>query len=90
VQMPERVPEELEKALGVQKRMCPCGSRSWHLGGAHGDRGGARAEEMRRGGRKGEPARGRERGGKAGNDAWNRRKAGGGAGDAATVSDGAR
>jgi hypothetical protein len=88
VQMPERVPEELEKTLGVQKRMCPCASRSWRLGGARGDRGGAQAEEMRHGGRKGEPARGWEGGGKGGNDTWNRRKAGGGTEDAATASGG--
>jgi hypothetical protein len=88
VQMPERVPEELEKVLGVQKRMCSCTSRSWRLDGARGDRGGAQAEEMRRGGRKGEPARGREGGGKVGNDAWNRRKAGGGTEDAVTASGG--
>jgi hypothetical protein len=88
VQMPGCVLGKLKEELGVQKRMCPCASRSGRLGGARGDRGGARAEEMRRGGRKGEPARGREGGGKAGNDAWNRRKAGGGAGDAATVSGG--
>jgi hypothetical protein len=52
--------------LGIQKRMCPCASRSWRLGGARGDRGEARAEAMRRGGRKGGPARGREGGDKAG------------------------
>jgi hypothetical protein len=88
VQLPRRVLEELEKALGVQKRRCPCASRSWHLGGARGDRGGAQAEVMRRGGCKGEPAQGREGGGKAGNDAWSHRKAGGDAGDAATASGG--
>jgi hypothetical protein len=88
VQKPGRVLEELEKALGVQKKMCPCASRSWHLGGARGDCGGARAEERRRGGRKGEPARGREGGGEVGNDAWSRQKAVGGVGDAATASGG--
>jgi hypothetical protein len=88
VQLPRRVLEELEKMLGVQKMRCSCASRSWRLDDARGDRGGARAEEMRRGGRTGEPARGREGGGKAGNDVWSHWKAGGGAGDAATVSGG--
>jgi hypothetical protein len=46
VQIPERALEELEKELEVQKRMCPCTSRSWRLGGARGDCGGARAEAL--------------------------------------------
>jgi hypothetical protein len=44
VQLPRCVLEELEKTLGVQKKRCPCASRSWRLGGVRGDRGGARAE----------------------------------------------
>jgi hypothetical protein len=64
--MPRCVLEKLEEALGVQKRVCLCASRSWHSGGVRGDRGEARAEAMRRGGCKGGPARGREGGGKAG------------------------
>jgi hypothetical protein len=63
--MPGRVLEELEEELGVEKRMCPCASRSWHLDGARGSRSRARAEAMRHGGRKGGPARGREGGGTA-------------------------
>jgi hypothetical protein len=64
--MPGRVLEKLEEALGVQKRVCLCASRSSRSGGARGDRGEARAEAMRRGGCKGEPARGREGSAKAG------------------------
>jgi hypothetical protein len=88
VEIPGRVLEELEEELGVQKGMCPCASRSWRLGGVRGDRGGARAEAMRRLGRKGEPAWGREEGGKVGNDVWSHRKVGGGVGDAAMASGG--
>jgi hypothetical protein len=65
VQMPEHVLEELEKVLGVQKKLCPCSSRCWRLGGARGSRGGARAGALQRGGRTGRPARGPEGGGTA-------------------------
>jgi hypothetical protein len=65
VQMPERVLKELEKALGVQKMLCPCSSKCWRLGGARGSRGGAWAGALRRGGHTGRPARGREGGGMA-------------------------
>jgi hypothetical protein len=88
VQLPRRVLKELEKMLGVQKRRCPCASRSWRLGGARGGRGGARAGVLRRGGRKGGPARGREGRGTVEECRVERQKAGGGAGDAATTSDG--
>jgi hypothetical protein len=64
--MPGRVLEKLEEALGVQKRVCLCTSRSWRSGGARDDRDEARAEAMRRGGCKGGLARGWEGGGKAG------------------------
>jgi hypothetical protein len=86
--MPGRVLEELEEDLGVQKRMCPCASRSWRLGGTRGNCGGARAEAMRRGERKGGQHGVGMAAARRGNDAWNHRKAGGGMKDAATASGG--
>jgi hypothetical protein len=88
LQLLECVLEEIEKALGVQKKWCPCSSRCWHFGGARGSRGGDRAGALRRGGRTGRPARGREGGGEAVNGMWARREIGGDAGDAATASGG--
>jgi hypothetical protein len=80
--------EEIEKALGVRKKRCPCSSRCWHFGGARGSYGGAWAGALRRGGRTGRPARDREGGGEVVNGTWSRRETGGGAGDATTASGG--
>jgi hypothetical protein len=49
LQPPERVLEELEKVLGVQKKLCRGSSRCWHLGGACGSRGGAQAGAQQHG-----------------------------------------
>jgi hypothetical protein len=80
--------EEIDKAFKVQKKRCPCSSRCWHLGGARGSRGGARAGALRRGGRTGRPAWDREGGGEAVSGTWARREVRGGAGVAATASGG--